>query len=248
MVPTAQFACSVVISLAVATCALAQAQSTVPTNEEIVVKMAGAQAENHSHFNPYIVTRDYKLFGQQSHIDFKSRVVVEITVVPPDSKKYTIEDSEGSGLGERVVRKMLDGEVAIAKDSSSTDITHDNYDFSFIREDDLAGEHSYVLDLVPRRKSKNLLRGIIWVDAKTYLPRRVEGEPAKSPSWWLRDVRIVLFYGRVGPMWLQTSSEATADVRILGRSTMVAQDVKYQIGDLPSAASLAQITTEGPKR
>jgi hypothetical protein len=137
---------------------------------------------------------------------------------------------------------MLDGEVAFAKDTGSTDITRDNYDFVQVREDALNGQRCYVFQLVPKRKSKNLLRGTLWVDANTYLPRRVEGEPAKSPSWWVTDVRIVLLYGYAGPMWVQTSSEATANVRILGQSTMTWQDVRYQIGE-PTPPSLASSVT-----
>lgn len=250
----AQFACSVFIYLAVAATISAQVQSAPPTNEVIIAQMAQAQAENRTHFRPYIVTRDYKLFDGEDHNQAKSRVIAEITVVPPDSKKYTVENRNGSGLEEQVVRKMLDSEVAFAKDSGSTDITGNNYDFLFVREDELSGQRCYVLELLPKRKSKTLLRGIIWVDARTYLLHRVEGEPAKSPSWWLRDVRIVVLYGSVGEMWLQTSSEATANVRILGRSTMVWRNAKYQIGELASAASLTQtaisageITPEGQR-
>ncbi len=235
-----QSACSIFIYLAAAVIVSAQSLSTIPSGEVIIAQMAQAQAENRTHFRPYIVTRDYKLFDGKDHNQAKSRVVAEITVVPPDSKKYTVENSNGSRLEEQIVRKMLDGEVAFAKDSGATDITGENYDFRFVREDELSGKRCYVLELLPRRKSKSLLRGIIWVDANSYLPRRVEGEPAKSPSWWLREVRIVLLYGSVGGMWLQTSSEATADVRILGQSTMVSRDVKYQVGDLTSVALSAQ--------
>lgn len=214
--------------------------------------MAQAQAGNRTRFLPYIVTRDYKLFAGADHNQAESHVIAEITVVPPNSKQYTIESAAGSGLAERVVRNTLDGEVAFARDSGSSDITRENYDFLLVREEELSGQRCYVLELRPRRKSKNLLRGAIWVDANTYLPHRVEGEPAKSPSWWLRDVRIVLLYGYAGPMWLQTSSEATANVRILGPSTMVSRDMKYRIGDLAPAAAFARIvasaeevTTEG---
>lgn len=204
--------------------------------------MAQAQAGNQAHFRPYVVTRSYKLFGRENPLEFKSRVTAEITVVPPDFKKYAIENTDGSGWGEKVVRKMLDGEVAFAKDTGATNITRDNYDFLLLREDELRGHRCYVLELLPKRQSKELLRGTIWVDAATYLPYRVEGEPAKSPSWWVKDIHIVLVYGYAGPMWLQTSSEATADVRILGRSTMVSRDVKYEIGSFVPAGSLAQTT------
>jgi hypothetical protein len=86
--------------------------------------------------------------------------------------------------------------------------------------------------MLPRRKDKTLLRGQIWVDTTTYLLRRTEGEPGKPPSWWLRDPRIVLVYGDVSGMWLQTGSESTANVRFIGPHTMVAQDIKYKVGEL----------------
>jgi hypothetical protein len=200
--------------------------------------MARAQDENRAHFRPYKLTRDYKLFRGDNHNQPRSRLVAEISVAPPDSKKYTIENPNGSPLDERIVRKMLDGEVAFAKNSGSSDLTGENYDFRLIREDEISGQRCYVLDLVPKRKSKNLLRGSIWVDAHSYLPLRVEGEPAQNPSWWVADARIVLLYGYVGPMWLQTFSESTANVRIIGRSTMTWQDVRYQMDELVPGAEL----------
>jgi hypothetical protein len=143
-------------------------------------------------------------------------------------------------MGESIVRRMLEGQMAFAKDSGSTDISRGNYDFRFIREEDVNGHHCYVLELLPRRKAKNLLRGNIWVDANTYLIHRVEGEPEKSSSWWLRDVRIVLLFGYVGEMWMQTSSESTANVRIVGQYKMISQDVSYKIDQPSPARSSAQ--------
>ena len=251
MTSRAQLACSIIVySIAsiAATCVTAQTPSQIPTSEEIVAQMAEAQHENRTHFRPYKVTRDYKLFRGDSQTELKSRLIAEISVVPPVSKKYTVENTSGSLLEEKIVRKMLDGEVAFAKDSGSSDITPENYDFRLIREDEINGQSCYVLDLVPKRNSKDLLRGSIWVDARSYLPLRVEGEPAKNPSWWVTDARIVLLYGYVGPMWLQTFSEATADVRILGRSTMIWQDVKYQMGELAPGAELEIVLTLDPPK
>lgn len=241
MISRAQWACSILIYFVAASGVWGQTQTAVPTSGEIIDRMAHAQASNRVLFFPYTVTRDYKLFEGASLNPPRSHVVADITVVPPDSKKYTIESAAGSGLAERIVRKALDGEVAFAKDSSATDITRDNYHFALVGEKDLNGRRCYVLALIPKRKSKNLLRGTVWVDAETHLPYRVEGEPAKNPSWWLTDVRIELLYGYVGPMWVQTSSKATANVRIIGPSSMTWQDVSYHLGDLAPGTSLAQI-------
>ena len=219
--------------------ASAQTGSSIPTAETIIASMAQARAENRARLRPYIVTREYKLYGRERQAT-KSEVVADVSFVPPDSKEYTIQQINGSGLGKMIIGRMLEKEVEVTKDYGATDISPDNYDFRFIREEEVSGQRCYVLELLPRRKDKNLLRGNIWVDANTYLLRRTEGQPAKAPSWWVRDVRIALHYGDVGGMWLQTASEATAHVRILGPCTMVSRDVKYKITELVADASSAQ--------
>jgi len=213
----------------------AQTESSVPTVETIIVRMAQARVESRIRLRPYMVTRNYKLFGNDVS-KAKAEVIADMSFVPPDSKEYRIQETSGSGLGQVLVRRMLAGEAEVEKDHLSTDLSADNYDFRFIREADVSSQRCYVLELLPRRKEQHLLHGDIWVDAGTYLPRRFEGEFAKSPSWWVRDVSITFTYGDVGGMWLQIVTEAAANVRILGRSTMVSRDVKYKITELVAAA------------
>lgn len=197
--------------------------------------MAQARADNQARFRSYIVTRDYKLFGKE-RAKTKSQVTADISFVPPATKTYTIQKTNGTGFGETIVRRMLMSEVEISRNYTSTDFSTDNYDIRFIFEENVGGQRCYVLELLPKRKDKNLLRGRIWVDADTYLPQRIEGAPIKTPSWWLRSLRFELSYGEVGGMWLQTALEATATVRILGPHTMVSRDVEYQLDDQVVAA------------
>jgi hypothetical protein len=143
---------------------------------------------------------------------------------------------------------MLANEAEVTKDYALTDISADNYDFRFIREEEVSGQRCYVLELLPRRKERHLLAGDIWVDANSYLLRRFEGELTKNPSWWVRDVSVTFFYSDVGGMWLQTASEATARVRMLGPCTMVSRDVKYKITELVADGSSAQANSLEPLR
>jgi Outer membrane lipoprotein-sorting protein len=223
----------------------AQTGSVAPTVETIVARMAQARTDNRARFRPYIVTRSYKLFGKDES-KAKSEVVADVAFVPPDSKSYTIQDANGTGLGQIIVRRMLANEAEVTKDYASTDISADNYDFRLVRTADLSGRHCYVLTLLPKRKENHLLRGDIWVDANTYLLHRFEGTLAKNPSWWVRDVRVTFDYGDVSGMWLQTASEATANVRILGRSMMVSHDVKYKITQLFAAGPSATTSFLNP--
>ena len=216
--------------------------------ETILTRMAQARAENRAHLRPYSITRDYRLFGKEKQTS-KAEIIAYVTFVPPDVKHYAIRQANGMGLGEKIVRQMLEHETDIVKDYGSTDLTPDNYDFHFVREEELSGQRCYVLEMLPKRKGKTLLRGHIWVDASTYQLRRTEGEPGKAPSWWLRDSRIVLEYGDVGGMWLQTASESTANVRFVGPYTMVAHDVEYKISELAAdARAVAPVRLESLTR
>ncbi len=43
-----------------------------------------------NHLRPFIVTRDYNLFGKDRY-KTKSQVIADVTFVPPDFKKYAIQ-------------------------------------------------------------------------------------------------------------------------------------------------------------
>jgi hypothetical protein len=69
--------------------ASAQTGSSVPTAETVIARISQARAENRARLRPYIVTRNYKLFGKEGS-KAKSEVIADVAFVPPDSKKYTI--------------------------------------------------------------------------------------------------------------------------------------------------------------
>ncbi len=216
---------------------LAQSGNAVPPLQAIVERMAQARAENRARYRPYVVKRTYKLFGREQY-KIKSQVLAEMTFAPPNIKNYSIEESVGAGLGERAVRRILQSEAEAAKNYSATDFSPDNYDFKYLYDEhDVSRQHRFVLELLPKRQEKILLRGKIWVDATTYLIHRFEGEPAKSSSWWVRDVQMVLLYSDVDGMWLQTSTEATARVRILGPHRLISNDEQYEISSVVETES-----------
>jgi hypothetical protein len=71
----------------------------------------------------------------------------------------------------------------------------------------------------------------VWVDKHSFFLRQIEGELAKTPSWWLRKVRIKLTFAELNGTWLQTSMEAVADVRMLGPQTLTSRILDYRGAD-----------------
>jgi hypothetical protein len=203
----------------------------IPPTDIIVRRLTEARDENRNRLRPYEVLRQYKLFTKEAAIN-KSEVLAAIEYVPPNVEKFRIHKAEGTAFGEKIVRKILQNENQVIGSPTDTDISPRNYGFRFVREDNLKGSRCYVLEINPLRKDTNLLRGLIWVDANTYLLHRIDGEPAKEPSWWVRDIHVVLDFENVQGMWLQNALSSTANVRFLGRHSLTARDVEYKMGDI----------------
>lgn len=218
-----------------------QAQST-PSLASVVDGMARAQAENHDVAKPYTVTREYKFFQNES-AQPDSEVVAEVSFVPPDEKEFSIQQAKGSGRGASVVKRVLEHESAMASDWHQSAVTEDNYKFTFLGEEVTNGRRCYVLGLEPKRDSKELIKGKAWVDAQTYRIHRIEGEPVKSPSWWIKNLQITLLFSGVDGMWLQTATQAKAEVRMFGTHTLSSHDLSYKTGDTLAKAHRSRSRT-----
>ncbi len=180
----------------------------------------------------YQVIREYRIFGAGSS-NANSEVVAEVNFSPPSTKNYRIQTSTGTNRGQQVVRKVLDHEVESSTGTQSRSaLTRDNYDFTYLGETVLDARQCYLLGLKPKRKEKELISGQAWVDKNSFFVRHIEGEVAKTPSWWLKKVRVKLSFADFDGSWLQTSMEAVADVRMLGAHTLTSHLVDYRGADV----------------
>lgn len=206
---------------------LASSSQVTPSTAEIkspdlnliLQRLEDIQHQDPAQSRSYEVTREYKVFRGQN-TQPTSEVVAQIDFVPPDVKTYKIIQTRGHSRGEKMVRELLDRETESAKKGHRSEISRTNYEFVFLRREDFGAVPEYVLGIVPKRKDKLLLRGQIWVDASTFRIRRIEGVPAKSPSFWLKNIHITLQFAQLGGMWVPVSFDAIATVRFLGQYTL----------------------------
>src|SRR5579862_4609390 len=133
-----------------------------------------------------------------------------------------------------MVRELLDRETDSAKKGKSGEINRANYDFVFLRRENFGVVPEYVLGIFPKRKDKNLLLGQIWVDAGTFRIRRIEGVPAKSPSFWLKNIHLTLQFAELGGMWVPVTFDAIARVRLFGVYTLAGLNIRSS--EAPSTA------------
>ncbi len=219
---------------------VAQKSSTPGTMplDAIIQSMQKAQAAVRPQAS-YQIIREYRLFGaKDSKAD--SEVVAEVNFRPPASEGYTIQKYSGSNRGQQLVRSVLDHEAEVTSKNNQdrSAISSDNYRFSYRGEAMLDGQPCYVLGLIPKRTDKDLISGEVWVDKRSFLVRQVQGEVEKTPSWWLKTVRIKLVFADLDGIWVQKSMEAIADVRIVGAHTLTSRILDYRREDEVAATPL----------
>jgi hypothetical protein len=196
-----------------------------PNLNLIVQHVEDVQHQNPAQSQQYEVTREYKVFrGNEKQPT--SEIEAQINFVPPDLKTYKITQVRGNTRGEKMVRELLDRETESAKKGHGSEINRTNYNFVFLRPENFGIVPEYVLQIAPKRNDKYLLRGQIWVDASTFRIRRIEGVPAKSPSFWLKRIHITLQFAQLKGMWIPTSFDAIATVHLLGQYTLVGHNIR----------------------
>src|ERR1700687_5008730 len=167
------------------------ANTTAPSLTSILQGMEKSQFEFRQQL-PYQVIREYSVSGMKIS-SANADVVAQVDFNPPTGKDYSIQKWSGSARGKQVVQRVLDHEMEASKGSQSRNApTRDNYDFVLMSDTVFNGRPCYVLGLKPKRKEKDLVSGLAWVDKSSFLVLHLEGETARVPSWWLKSVRIKL--------------------------------------------------------
>jgi hypothetical protein len=159
-------------------------------------------------------------------------LVVTMTYRRPDEKKFCIVSESGSELLQgRVLKRLLEAEIEAMQEEQrrQTAMGPKNYEFRLVTYERTDDQGFYILDVTPRIKNKFLFHGRIWVDGQDFAVARVEGEPAKNPSWWTKRNAIHVTYEKIGEFWLPARNETNTQVRIVGSSLLTIVYRDYEI-------------------
>jgi len=193
----------------------------LPSANDVVAKMLASDAQRQQSLSGYEGARRYVLVND--HMHKSAEMVVRVTGNPDGTKHFGIVSEMGWKAAQKhVLRKMLESEEEASHPEarSKARLSPDNYEFQMVGTDELDGRSVYTIDVSPKRKEKYLFRGRIWVDADDYALVRAEGNPAKNPSFWTKRVDVVKQYGRVGGLRVPIRLDTTAEMRLVGKSTM----------------------------
>src|SRR5215469_13090205 len=157
--------------------------------EQVVANLEQRNAQRAAALEEFEGKRIYRMEYRGFPSDKDAEMVVKVTFRAPNSKDFTVVSQTGSKFViDHVFKKLLESEQEAADRDNRHDtaLTRQNYNFELTGYEPTQNGGQYVLKLLPRTKNKFLYRGKIWIDAKDFAVVRIEGEPGKNPSMWIK--------------------------------------------------------------
>jgi hypothetical protein len=138
---------------------------------------------------------------------------------PGTGFRYQVTAEGGnSSIRNKALRAVLDAEkdVIARGEVRRTALVDDNYTFHPKGVDD---EGLVTVLVSPRRKEPALVSGHISLAPDGRLVR-LQGQLAKSPSFWIRSATVVRTYDRIAGSVVPVALESRAQMRMLGQATL----------------------------
>ena len=221
---------AVCISVAVLVCAACARADKLLSADEIAHRMVEHESRRMQSMYGYTAIRHYHFLnpGHKTEAD----MVVRATVTRSGAKSFEVLSQHGSPAVSRFIfTRMLQTEQEAARPEvlEANRIVPANYSFELIGVDQVAGRSAYVLRATPRVRTKYLIEGRVWIDTRDFAIVRIEGAPAKTPSFWTKSVHFVHTYKQEGPFWLAAADHSETDARIFGITKVDIEYVSYAL-------------------
>jgi len=200
--------------------------------EQVVENLVRMNLERARALLAYQATRVYRLEYKGFPGGRTAEMVVKVQYQAPATKEFEVISQTGSKvLIDRVFKKLLQSEKEAfeAENQKRIAINQENYEFAMIGYEEGARGPCYVLSVKPRTKNKYLFQGRIWVDAEQFAIVKIHGEPAKNPSFWIKDTEIETLYVNVNDFWLPQHNYSVTAVRLGGHADFSIEYKHYQV-------------------
>lgn len=227
--------CSVLVFFLPSRQGVAESGPTAPerlTAEQLVSRITARNEERANALESYQGRRSYSLTYVGFPTDLHADMTVSMTYKSPATKQFTVTSQNGNKwLINHIFQRLLDSEreAMDAENRANTALSSKNYNFTLLSDQPAADGCSYVLAVEPKVPSKFLYRGRIWVDAKDFAVCRIEAEPAKNPSFWIKKTDIHHAYVKIGDFWLPADNKSVSNIRLGGVATLTIKYEDYKI-------------------
>ena len=208
-------------------------------NPDLAALIADAESRRSANVREVRSVRQYVLRNPRWQTD----ALMQATMVTSGdgNKRYEINHTNAEGMREKILIRILDGEVeAAAKKDRDGNINSVNYELRPIQA--TAGDRHTcsAVELVPRKRTRFTFDGRGCIDMKDMAMVRMEGRTAKRISFLIGRADVIQEFRKVGNFWYSSTSRSAADVRFLGRMELIIRYLDYTITSKTGAIVTAQ--------
>jgi hypothetical protein len=211
---------------------------------QIVAKMVEQSRMQEQAVKSYRVMRRFEASNPRFKVAASLSVLT--TFHQPDRYESQVTAFEGSNfIRNRVFNKILDAEKEVSSKQVSVEnnILPENYTFASAGMEMCGDRKCHKLAIHPKRKSKYLLEGFIWLDGEDYGIVRIKGSPSKRLSFWTLRTTIERRYENRAGIWMTAEIKSTSDLVIAGTSAL---SIAYEYLEVePISQSGMEASTEG---
>jgi len=208
------------------------AQKPPLTVGEVVTRLVERNREREEALQKFQGTRVYSLKYTGFLGTHSAEMTVSVNYTSPDNKDFTIVSQSGTKfIVDHVLKGLLDGEKEAAnpENKQRTALNASNYEFTLAGYETSEATPQYVLNVKPKKDSKFVYRGKIWVDGTDFAVTRIQAEPAKSPSFWVKKSEVNHRYEKVDEFWLPAENKTESLIRLGGRAELSIEYQNYRI-------------------
>ncbi len=206
------------------------------TATQIVEQMERHNQAQAAVLKQYKALRHYDVEYRGYSARIVAKMDVEATFDAATGKSFRIVSESGSKtLCEKVLKRAVESEKEAWQEREATALTEANYSFRLEGSESQEGRPAYILEVEPLTRSKFLVRGKIWVDAAEFAVVKMEGEPARNPSFWISRTSIHSKNAKRGGYWLPAELCSETKVRVGGTAVMTIDYGSY--GMAPEAGT-----------
>lgn len=185
------------------------------STEQIVAGMVRRSQTQDFELQDYSVTRKYTLHNR--HLNGEASMTVRLEYRAGHGKHFSVLRSSGPGVAQRALASLIrDEERASEEKPDGNAMTSANYRFTLEGQDTQDGRLCYRMKISPRRDSRELIDGEVWVDAEEFAVVAIKGHPARSLSFWIGRPLIEQHFAPVNGFWMPSCNQTNAQVRFAG--------------------------------
>jgi len=206
-----------------------------PLRPGVTADQLFADLDSHNEFRKSAL-RDYTAVRTYQVIDLKGKVHAEevgrMEYRAPDQKMFVLMSESGSGLiRHKALNPLISSEIeaAAGKEHHDSSITPLNYSLELLGEQQVGPYRCFVARAIPKRGDKYLFEGKLWIDVDDYAVVRIEGHPARRPSFWIQRADFVREYQKIGGFWLPKKDQTFVQVRFYGKKILTIAHENYVV-------------------